>query len=216
MQKITSSSVAAIRAALARRLHRLNNEVDELRERLEAKYPPGVEDADEIGALNCWMKQQKFRLLEDELPHLKTLLEAAEQVEEESKMARIGEITENQYRDRSILLFTEYKATQALMVSTLIMRFGEDQVGFIIGDYRLLGVRKTSGEEVTLTANRETTSAAFNQGRIRFLVSKEAGGEGIDLQENCHTLDPRGPAVESDATPSAGRPIEPLWSMSSR
>ncbi len=188
MQKIASSSVAAIRAALARRLYKLNNEVDELRERFEAEYPPGVEDADEIGALNRWMNQQRFRLLEDELPHLKTLLEAAEQVEEESKIARIGEIIENQYRDRSILLFTEYKATQALMVSTLMMRFGEDQVGFINGDDRLLGVRKPSGEEVTLSANRETTAAAFNQGRIRFLVSTEAGGEGIDLQENCHTL----------------------------
>jgi SNF2 family DNA or RNA helicase len=29
---------------------------------------------------------------------------------------------------------------------------------------------------------------AFNAGRIRFLVSTEAGGEGIDLQERCSAL----------------------------
>ncbi|MFB1490244.1 MULTISPECIES: hypothetical protein [unclassified Thiocapsa] len=31
-----------------------------------------------------------------------------------------------------------------------------------------------SGQETVLTGNRETTAAAFNQGRIRFLVSTEA------------------------------------------
>ena len=188
MQKIASSSVAAIRAALARRLHKLRNEVDSLRDRFEANYSPSVEDTDEIDALNHWMNNQRFRLLEDELPHLEILLEAAEQVKEESKIARIGEIIENQFRARSILLFTEYKATQALMVSKLMMRFGEDNVGFINGDDRLTGVQNPSGEEVTLSVNRETTAAEFNRGRIRFLVSTEAGGEGIDLQKNCHTL----------------------------
>ena len=189
MQKIASSSVAAIRAALARRLHRLNNEVNELRKNYEAILHTNVASADEVEALHRWMKdREKFRLLEDELPHLKLLLEAAEQVKEESKITRIREIIEKQYRARSILLFTEYKATQALMVSTLMMRFGEDKVGFINGDDRLTGVRKPSGEEATLSADRETTAMKFNQGRIRFLVSTEAGGEGIDLQENCHTL----------------------------
>ena len=189
MQKIASSSVAAIRAALARRLRRLNNEVDELRKNYQAILHAKVASADEVEALHRWMNdRERFRLLEDERPHLMTLLEAAKQVEEESKIARIGEIIDNQYSDRSILLFTEYKATQALMVSTLMMRFGEDNVGFINGDDRLTGVQNTSGEEVTLSANRETTATKFNQGRIRFLVSTEAGGEGIDLQENCYTL----------------------------
>ena len=189
MQKIASSSVAAIRAALTKRLHKLKKEVDELRERHEPDSPAGEEeDTDVLDALTRWMNQERFRLLEDELPHLETLLGAAEQVEEESKIVRIGEIIDNQYRDCSILLFTEYKATQALMVSTLMAQFGEDSVGFINGDDRLTDVRKPSGEETILSANRETTAEAFNQGRIRFLVSTEAGGEGIDLQEHCHTL----------------------------
>lgn len=191
MQKIASSSVAAIRAALTRRLHKLRKEADEIiRERYPVDLPENEddEDPDPLGALNRWMSQKRFQILEDELPHLEALLEAASSIEVESKIARIGEIIEGQYRDRSILLFTEYLATQALVVSTLMTRFGEDCVGFINGDNRLAGVRRPSGDEIVLSASREATADAFNQGRIQFLVSTEAGGEGIDLQEHCHTL----------------------------
>ena len=197
MQKIASSSVAAIRAALTRRLHKLKKEVDELRNRDKAELPAAdevdfptdyEEDPDILEAYTRWMKQERFRLLENELPHLEELLEAASQLEEESKIKRIDEIIDRQYRDRSILLFTEYKATQALVVSTLMARFGEDRVGFINGDDRLEGVRRPSGDEIVLSAHREATADAFNEGRIQFLVSTEAAGEGIDLHEHCHTL----------------------------
>ena len=189
MQKIASSSVAAIRAALTRRLHKLKKEADELRDRYQMDPPENEEeDPDVLEAFNRWMNQTRFRLLEDEMPHLKALLEVASSIEEESKIARIGEIIDSQYRARSVLLFTEYKATQALVVSTLMARFGEDRVGFINGDNRLTGVRRPSGDEIVLSANREATADAFNQGWIQFLVSTEAGGEGIDLQERCHTL----------------------------
>ncbi|MGE0755625.1 MAG: DEAD/DEAH box helicase [Pirellulaceae bacterium] len=189
MQKIASSSVAAIRAALRRRLEKLRKEVTELRELYGPDFPASEEEDPEVlDAFTRWMNQERFRLLEDELPHLESLLRAAEQIKEESKIARIGEIIVNQYGDRSILLFTEYKATQALVVSTLMARFGEHSVGFINGDNRLEGVRRPSGEETVISANRETTADSFNQGRIRFLVSTEAGGEGIDLQERSHTL----------------------------
>ena len=189
MQKIASSSVAAIRAALRKRLHKLRKEVDQLRDRYDPDFSTDQqEDIDLVQALARWMNQVRFQLLEDEIPHLESLLEAAEEVETESKIARIVQIVDNQYRDRSILLFTEYKATQALVVSTLMSRFGSESVGFINGDNRLEGVRLPSGKETGIAAHREVTADAFNQGRIRFLVSTEAGGEGIDLQERCHTL----------------------------
>src|SRR5262249_52549414 len=35
---------------------------------------------------------------------------------------------------------------------------------------------------------REDAAEQFTEGRVRFLVSTEAGGEGIDLQERCHSL----------------------------
>ena len=189
MQKIASSSVAAIRAALKRRVEKLKKEVAELRDRYGPDSPSDQEeDPDVLEAFTHWINQERFRLIEDELPHLEALLDAAEQIGEESKIARIGEIIVSQYSERSILLFTEYKATQALMVSTLMARFGEDSVGFINGNNRLEGVRHPSGNEIVLTSNREVTADAFNEGRIRFLVSTEAAGEGIDLQERSHTL----------------------------
>ena len=40
----------------------------------------------------------------------------------------------------------------------------------------------------TLTEGREEAVRRFLEGEVRFLVSTEAGGEGIDLQEQCHTL----------------------------
>ena len=189
MQKIASSSVAAIRTALRKRLHKLNKEVTDLRNRYGTDLRLSEEDdPDVVDAFTRWMNQERFRLLKDELPHLEALLRAAEQIKEESKIARIGEIIDSQYHGRSILLFTEYKATQALVVSTLMVHFGEGSVGFINGDNRLGGVRRPSGEETVITANRDETADAFNQGRIQFLVSTEAGGEGIDLQERCYTL----------------------------
>ena len=189
MQKIASSSVAAIRAALTRRLHKLRKEADDIRDRYRMDPPENDEDDPEVSdALNRWMDRERFRLLEDEAPHLEALLEAASTIGKESKIERIGEIVERQHQGRSVLLFTEYKATQALMVSTLMNRFGEDRVGFINGDNRLAGVRRPSGDENALAASREATADAFNQGRIQFLVSTEAGGEGIDLHERCHTL----------------------------
>ena len=189
MQKIASSSVAAIRAALRRRLHKLKREAAEIRERYGPDIPlSDEEDPDLLDALNRWMNQSRFLLLEDEIPHLEALLQAAEPIDQESKITRIAEIIDRRYGGRSVLLFTEYKATQALVVSTLMACFGEESVGFINGDNRLKEVRRPSGDEAVLTANREATADAFNQGRIRFLVSTEAGGEGIDLQERCHTL----------------------------
>jgi len=45
-----------------------------------------------------------------------------------------------------------------------------------------------SGEVKSIVERRENASDAFNAAKVRFLVSTEAGGEGIDLQENCHCM----------------------------
>lgn len=187
MQKIASSSVAAIRAALRKRLAGIRRDVAAWEER-RANAAPDEDDQEVFAAFERWLEQEHFQLMQDEIPHLETLLEMAEGIAEESKIRRIGEIIDQRFADRSVLLFTEYKATQALMISTLMARFGEDSVGFVNGDDRLAGVRLPNGQEKTLTANREQTAERFNQGRLRFLVSTEAAGEGIDLQVQCHTL----------------------------
>ena len=189
MQKIASSSVAAIRSALRKRLANIEKEIKRFKEN-QSTIEHSDDEADEeaFEALDRWEKQVEFQLMADELPFLRALIEAAERIEQESKILQIGELIDTRFGERSVLLFTEYKATQALVVSTLMARFGEDAVGFINGDDRLIGVRLPSGRETVLAGNRETAAEAFNQGKIRFLVSTEAGGEGIDLQSRCYTL----------------------------
>ena len=187
MQKIASSSIAAIRAALRKRLGRIRREVAQWQESATIALHD-EDDAEVFAALEHWLEQERFQLMQDELPHLEALLAMAEGVGDESKILRIGEIIDQRFKDRSVLLFTEYKATQALMLSTLMARFGEDSVGFINGENRLDGVRLPSGQERTVTSNRERISDRFNQGDLRFLISTEAGGEGIDLQMRCHTV----------------------------
>ena len=45
-----------------------------------------------------------------------------------------------------------------------------------------------SGETKSVSQLRADAADQFNAGLVRFLVSTEAGGEGIDLQESCHSL----------------------------
>jgi hypothetical protein len=85
-------------------------------------------------------------------------------------------------------MFTEYKSTQALLVSRLGELFGSACVTFINGDGRLVGVRHGHGPNGVLEMDRNTAAYGFNRGAFRFLVSTEAAGEGIDLHERCARL----------------------------
>ena len=87
-----------------------------------------------------------------------------------------------------MLLFTEYKATQSLLLSELERRFGPGCATFINGDERAEGVTGGAGPPRTLSVRRDRAAERFNAGEVRFLVSTEAGGEGIDLQARCHSL----------------------------
>jgi hypothetical protein len=87
-----------------------------------------------------------------------------------------------------VLFFTEYKATQSLLISALLREFGDGCVTFINGDGQAEGVIDEQGRSVTLREPRDKAAERFNAGSVRFLVSTEAAGEGIDLQERCHTL----------------------------
>ena len=74
------------------------------------------------------------------------------------------------------------------MMSALMARYGANCVGFINGDNRLDRVILPTGMITTKVAARDATCDAFNAGKLRFLISTEAGGEGIDLQQRCSAL----------------------------
>jgi superfamily II DNA or RNA helicase len=201
MQKLASSSVSAIRRALKRRLKRIEESRGKLeklqaqRSRLSEELTQVQEaeesaDFDALSVLEEQIAEQETQLLlmEDEEPRLKLLVAAAEGVQHETKIEKILSLLAGPFAGRTVLFFTEYKATQALLMSALVQKFGDDCVTFINGDEAIDGVIDSRGQSRRLVVPREDAASRFNSGLVRFLVSTEAAGEGIDLQGNCHTL----------------------------
>jgi len=190
MQKLASSSVAAIRKALTKRLERISQNRQELEKAQQKRRDLFAEiesieltGSDQLNELEERITElaQNLILMEDEKPKIEALIEYSQRIKQETKVTKILEILEileNQFSNRQVLFFTEYKATQSLLRNALIERYGENSVTFINGDERLDDIYQSR----TLAAEK------FNQGQVRFLISTEAGGEGIDLQENCYSL----------------------------
>lgn len=190
LQKLASSSVAAVLSALETRRSRLVSLAAKTRAELESEAddPAADESARVFGEWLRDEKRSRIHLMEDEGRHLDDLLASGRAVLSETRVVRVMEVISNRFADQPVLLFTEYKRTQALVVAALMERFGRESVGFMNGDNRLENVRHPDGRLTALSARREDTCDAFNAGRLRFLVSTEAGGEGIDLQERCSAL----------------------------
>jgi ERCC4-related helicase len=197
MQKLASSSVAAIRRAIKGRLDRIQGHrekraklekvVKEIQKYQELEQSQFIEEAskfeEEIAELSS-----KLQLMEDEIPALQTLNGLAAQIEDETKISKIIKILHGEYHNRTVLFFTEYKATQSLLMSALFKSFGDGCATFINGDGQAEEVKLQEGTVTTLYESKDRAADKFNSGEVRFLVSTEAAGEGIDLQENCHTL----------------------------
>jgi ERCC4-related helicase len=191
MQKLASSSTAAIRRAIKKRLARVKSGQEDLK-KLQEDYREAEQNQslDQMSSLEEKIVEvsSKLMLMRNEEPRLRELLAAAEEIQDETKVEKLMTVLDEQFKDRSVLFFTEYKATQALLMSALMKRFGEGCVCFINGDERLDEVLYPSGEQKTVACQREEAAEQLNEGRVRFLISTEAGGEGIDLQESCYTL----------------------------
>ncbi|MCZ2344496.1 MAG: DEAD/DEAH box helicase family protein [Bacteroidales bacterium] len=192
MQKLASSSVAAIRRAILGRLGRTivgRDELQKIHEQLDKYRKEADGNDDEINTLEEREVaiSHQLKLMDDELPRLKELLAAADAVTEETKIHKILELVDGPFAGRSVLFFTEYKATQSLLLSRLLQQFGPDSATFINGDERAEEVDDGTGPR-TWPESRERAAERFTTGEVRFLVSTEAGGEGIDLQANCFSL----------------------------
>ncbi|MGF6858473.1 DEAD/DEAH box helicase [Paraburkholderia sp. CI3] len=189
LQKLASSSIAAVLAALETRQKRLRNEA--IRSRNELDLQPETEGDETFDALEAWVRETKraqLQLMEDEGRYLDDLIAAGRLVREETRVRKVIEVIRRRFDGESVLLFTEYKQTQAQVVSALMAEFGQNTVGILNGEDRLAQVTLPDGRTTALQSRRDDTCEAFNKGRIRFLVSTEAGGEGIDLQERCSAL----------------------------
>ena len=185
LQKLAASSIAAIGAALERRRAMLTQRLSDA----TAPDESDPETLDEVAeAEESRPDHIALLLMQDEIERLDEILALARKVEQETKVARLLDLIETRLpAGEPVLLFTEYKATQALVFSALERRFETGCVDFINGDERLV-IAGGAHQTRVLQCPRDTAASAFNAGRTRFLISTEAGGEGIDLQERCATL----------------------------
>jgi hypothetical protein len=185
LQKLAASSIAAIGAALERRRATLARRLSEGTGPEESE-PETLDEAAE--AEERRPDQVTLLLMQDEIERLDEILALARKVGQETKVARLVDLIETRLPPAEpVLLFTEYKATQALVLSAIEKRFGSGCVGFINGDEKLV-VAVSPNRDRMLQCPRDKAAEDFNSGRTRFLISTEAGGEGIDLQERCATL----------------------------
>ena len=202
MQKLAASSVTAIKNAIEGRIGRLATSKERLAE-IEKEIStrtlkladiesdvssPDLDDRYIALEAEYAETQIKVSLMEDELPRLKELLALANEVKSETKIESIIEVLKNEFEDRTVVFFTEYKSTQSLLLNRLHEEFGHGSVSFINGEGRLEGVKNKNGEIISLTMNRYDAAKQFNEGKVRFIICTEAGGEGIDLQDRCHSM----------------------------
>ena len=191
LQKLAASSIAAIRNALRKRRSLLAEKVNQSTEAAAVSLDEDDQETldDLAEAEEALPGSAAITLMQNEMDRLDELIKLSQLVHRETKIERLLDMIGVEFGpDESVLLFTEYKATQALIVNALHRRFGFDCSTFINGDERLDGLQQPSGDPTTVAQPRENAAAGFNEGRVRFLVSTEAGGEGIDLQERCAVL----------------------------
>jgi ERCC4-related helicase len=199
-QKLNGSSTAAIRAALAGRLQRLQGQLRDLPE--EEDEPERFDERfqgefEELHAL-----RSDRQIVADELAVLERLLKS--RVKRDRKLDElvglIDHVAHESARgpEEKVLIFTEYRQTQRYLVGELEGRYGKGSVVVIHGDMKL--ERQGEAEQdldsvwrpfaaagaLEAPTTKRTSQRLFrDHARVRFLVSTEAGGEGINLQF-CH------------------------------
>ena len=173
-RKLAASSIAAIERALSKRLQRLENgdlsgseTINE--EPVDERYSGEWEES-----IAC-MDGQFF---DGEITMLKKLISKGRLLfSQDSKLRTfIDELLERILQKNStekILIFSEYRGTQDFLAKALSEKFGDESVILLHG-----GLTHIEREEVI--ASFEDSS--------QFLISTEAGGEGINLQRECHVM----------------------------
>ena len=186
-RKLASSSIAAIERALERRRCRLTGQLDgnkgsiqnERFEELLEAFEDGEDGEDDLANLSDAVSGFGARsnpFFVNEMEMLDDLCKAAEAVKaDDRKLAEfLTTIVDPVHgRGMKLLVFTEYRATQDYLADALLRRFPDSGVCCINGSMSLDVKRRNIDE--------------FNDSG-QFMISTEAGGEGINLHFSCHML----------------------------
>ena len=187
-RKLASSSIAAIERALQRRLARLQGLAGN-----QAVYNPGgatfsemddafwegkdgQDDLEEVADGVTGETTGVNPFFSGEQMQIAGLLTAAVEVKKiDRKLEQfLSQIVAPLYAEGlKLLVFTEYRATQEYLVGALEAQYPDGKVSQINGS-------------MSLNEKRGNVEQ-FNE-RSRFMVSTEAGGEGINLHQQCHVM----------------------------
>lgn len=175
-RKLAASSAAAIHSALTRRLARLR---EEALASIEWNYSD-IDLTDErfMGEFEERVASSAKEFFAGEESLLEELIErAASLMIQDEKLGLFLEklvptVLESDPEEK-ILIFTEYRSTQDYLSQALKRIYGDDCVELINGSMK--------------HADRRAAIASFDDFG-RFLISTEAGGEGINLQKRCHIM----------------------------
>ncbi|UBT78477.1 DEAD/DEAH box helicase [Pseudomonas amygdali] len=171
-RKLAASSAAAIHRALCNRLQRL------LDDQLNGTSTDEPSDERYLGEWEEQLTIDAREFFDGEIQLLEDLIvEASALKANDLKLKQfIDEIIVKIHAinpEEKVLIFTEYRTTQSCLLEALIKYYGSGQVELINGSMQH-------------TERREAIKRFEEQGR--FLISTEAGGEGINLQSKCHIM----------------------------
>jgi len=182
-RKLASSSVAAIAMALGRRLDRLYG-----RSREPSPYPSLVAEWEAETDNRFQGEDEEARATDedggvspffnDEIEVLTDLVHNARRLADHDRKLElfVDDVLPMALRNNTtgkVLIFSEYRQTQEVLRQALAARYGENKVVLINGSQGI-----------------EEKQAAIElfEGEADFLVSTEAGGEGLNLHHGCHVL----------------------------
>jgi superfamily II DNA or RNA helicase len=168
--KLAASSWPALEHALQRRLDSLDGRVARLMDLLQGQD----EEEEESGLSDAPIPARTF--FDNERALLATLLSRLRALPGDSKWESCAELLRELDRAEpgvKVLLFTQYRATLGMLEDCVRNLFPSDTAEVIHGDTAMQDRRNAR-------IRFETTS--------RFLLSTEAGGEGINLHRACHVM----------------------------
>lgn len=175
-RKLASSSAAAIHQALVKRLARLKEKNSS-----EGKW--SEVDNSEVDARYEGEQEEKFippstEFFSGEISLLLELIDRASVLVANDLKLQVflGKLVPSIHEinpAEKVLIFTEYRSTQQHLANALQEQFGTESVELIHG-----------------SINHKERRAAIErfEDRAMFLISTEAGGEGLNLHRQCHVM----------------------------
>lgn len=199
-QKLNASSTAAIRSALETRLRRVQGQLATIVQEHDEEdgYDERYEGEHDV---NEALKGDQ-QIIQGEIDILGKLigLSVSRDRKLDELLGLVDHISHESARrdEERVLIFTEYRETQRHLVEQLEKKYGKGSVVVIHGGMKLERLEEDeqdidsiwapfakSGAIGTPTTKRTSQRLFRDHPKARFMVSTEAGGEGINLQF-CH------------------------------